>query len=170
MTCTKKISTFPYIFAITLALLQVCHAQNSPQDYVKAHNEARQAVGVKDIEWDDKVANYAEDYANQRKADCALQHSSGPYGENLAEGSGNFTGTDAVQLWVNEKADYDYGSNSCAPGKVCGHYTQVVWRNSTRLGCARVQCENNGWYFVICNYDPPGNVRTKTILNLLQAV
>ncbi|KAL2927626.1 Pathogenesis-related protein 1A [Bienertia sinuspersici] len=81
----------------------------------------------------------------------------GPYGENIASGSGAFmTGLAAVQLWVNEKADYDYYSNTCASGKVCGHYTQVVWRDSARIGCARVQC-NNGWYFVTCNYDSPGN-------------
>ncbi|CAN0908935.1 Basic form of pathogenesis-related protein 1 [Linum grandiflorum] len=28
--------------------------------------------------------------------------------------------------------------------------------NSVRLGCARAQC-SNGWWFVTCNYDPPGN-------------
>ncbi|KAK2998900.1 hypothetical protein RJ639_023346, partial [Escallonia herrerae] len=41
-------------------------------------------------------------------------------------------------------------------GQMCGHYTQVVWRNSVRLGCARVQ-SNSGWWFIACNYDPPGN-------------
>ncbi|KAK2987450.1 hypothetical protein RJ640_018587 [Escallonia rubra] len=79
-----------------------------------------------------------------------------PYGENLAKGSGDFTGKAAVDLWVGEKQYYDYNSNSCASGKVCGHYTQVVWRKSARVGCARVRC-NNGWWFITCNYDPPGN-------------
>ena len=60
-------------------------------------------------------------------------------------------------MWVAEKNDYDYPSNTCAAGKVCGHYTQVVWRNSVNLGCGRVQCAN-GWAYVICSYDPPGNV------------
>ncbi|KAE8692991.1 Pathoproteinsis-related protein 1C [Hibiscus syriacus] len=59
---------------------------------------------------------------------------------------------------VNERADYDYNSNSCASGKVRGHYTQVVWRNSVRLGCAKVRC-NNGGTFIGCNYAPPGNIR-----------
>ncbi|KNA21092.1 hypothetical protein SOVF_046430 [Spinacia oleracea] len=137
----------------------MCHAQNSPQDYVNAHNAARAAVGVGNIQWDNQVAAFAQQYANQRKGDCAMRHSGGggKYGENLAAGSGAFmTGTAAVQMWVNEKADYNYNSNTCAPNKVCGHYTQVVWRNSVRVGCARVQC-NNGWFFVTCNYDPPGN-------------
>ncbi|KMT00994.1 hypothetical protein BVRB_9g222550 [Beta vulgaris subsp. vulgaris] len=136
----------------------MCHAQNLPLDYVNAHNTARAAVGVGNIQWNDTLAAYAQQFANQRKVDCALQHSGGPYGENLAIGSGaSMTGTAAVQLWVNEKANYDYYSNTCAINKVCGHYTQVVWSNSVRLGCARVQC-NNGWYFITCNYDIRGNI------------
>ncbi|KAJ0561285.1 putative CAP domain-containing protein [Helianthus annuus] len=54
------------------------------------------------------------------------------------EGSGTFTGTAAVHLWVAEKSYYDYTTNTCASGHVCRHYTQVVWRNSVQLGCARV--------------------------------
>ncbi|XP_021864305.1 pathogenesis-related protein PR-1 type-like [Spinacia oleracea] len=158
---SKNFALFSCFIFITLALTltQMCHAQNSPQDYVNAHNAARAAVGVGNIQWDNQVAAFAQQYANQRKGDCAMRHSGGggKYGENLAAGSGAFmTGTAAVQMWVNEKADYNYNSNTCAPNKVCGHYTQVVWRNSVRVGCARVQC-NNGWFFVTCNYDPPGN-------------
>ncbi|XP_021776105.1 pathogenesis-related protein PRB1-3-like [Chenopodium quinoa] len=152
--------TFAYVtcfIVITLALTQKCHAQSLPQDYVNSHNSARTAVGVVNIQWNTTLATYAQNYANQRIADCAMQHSGGPYGENIAAGSSaSLTGTAAVQLWVNEKVNYDYYSNTCAPNKVCGHYTQVVWSNSVQLGCARVQC-NNGWYFVTCNYYPRGN-------------
>ncbi|KAM2731092.1 hypothetical protein EV2_034798 [Malus domestica] len=70
--------------------------------------------------------------------------------------TGDMSGTAAVDLWVAEKADYSYESNSCAAGKVCGHYTQVVWRNSARVGCAKVRCSSGGT-FIGCNYDPPGN-------------
>ncbi|XP_010691522.2 pathogenesis-related protein PR-1 type [Beta vulgaris subsp. vulgaris] len=161
MNFSKNLTSFLCFFFATLALAQMCHAQNSPQDYVNAHNDARAAVGVGNIQWDDQVAAFAQQYADQRKGDCVLQHSGGGgrYGENLAGGSGPglvLTATTAVQMWVAEKADYDYNSNTCASGKVCGHYTQVVWRDSVRLGCARVQCDNGG-IFVTCNYDPPGN-------------
>jgi len=53
--------------------------------------------------------------------------------------------------------DYTYSTNSCASGKVCGHYTQVVWKNSTKIGCAGVVCSNGGGIIYGCNYDPPGN-------------
>ncbi|CAL1400078.1 unnamed protein product [Linum trigynum] len=134
------------------------HAQNSAQDYVNAHNAARAQVGVANITWDATVAAYAQNYANARVSDCNLVKSGGPYGENLAKGSSSvFTGTAAVNLWAAEKPYYDYASNACVGGQQCLDYTQVVWANSVKLGCARVQC-NNGWWFVTCNYDPKGNV------------
>ncbi|XVF00654.1 hypothetical protein REPUB_Repub04eG0019700 [Reevesia pubescens] len=142
--------------AALTSLVFPSHAQNSPQDYLNAHNTARAAVGVGPMTWDNTVATYAQNYANKRIGDCNLVHSGGRYGENLAWSSADLSGTNAVRMWVNEKADYNYNSNTCAQGKVCGHYTQVVWRNSVRLGCAKVRCTNGGT-FIGCNYDPPGN-------------
>ncbi|KAH9694947.1 SCP domain-containing protein [Citrus sinensis] len=139
----SKNSSLPLFCILGLALILSSHAQDSPQDYVNAHNAARAQVGVGPVTWDDRVASYAQNYANQRKGDCNLVHSGGPYGENLAWSSAGLSGTDAVKMWVNEKADYDYNSNTCAEGKVCGHYTQVVWRNSVRIGCAKDLCSIN---------------------------
>ena len=137
-------------------LMQVSQAQNSPQDFINAHNAARSQVGVGPMTWDPTVAGYAQNYANQRAGDCRLVHSGGRYGENIAWGSGDLSGTASVNMWVGEKKDYDYNSNTCRAGAVCGHYTQVVWRKSVRLGCAKVRCSTGGT-FVICSYDPPGN-------------
>ena len=137
-------------------LIHVSLAQNSHQDFVNAHNAARAKVGVGPIRWNYTIAAYAQAYANKRIGDCNLEHSMGPYGECLAEGYAILSAVDAVNLWVNEKQYYDYESNSCIGTDECRHYTQVVWRDSVHLGCARVKC-NNGWLFVTCNYDPPGN-------------
>ncbi|XP_048426795.1 pathogenesis-related protein 1-like [Pyrus x bretschneideri] len=144
------------LFILGSVLIQSSHAQDTPQDYLNSHNAARAAVGVGPLTWDDNVAGYAQNYANQHVGDCNLVHSGGPYGENLAMSSVDMSGTAAVDMWVAEKADYNYESNSCADGKVCGHYTQVVWRNSARVGCAKVRCSSGGT-FIGCNYDPPGN-------------
>ncbi|ONH92075.1 hypothetical protein PRUPE_8G152900 [Prunus persica] len=132
--------SFALICLVGFALLQPTLAQDSPQDYLNAHNAARAAVGVRALTWDPNLAAYAQRYANSRKA----------------KSSGDMSGTAAVNLFVSEKANYNYNSNTCAPNKVCGHYTQVVWRNSARVGCAKVRC-NNGGTFIGCNYDPPGN-------------
>lgn len=140
--------------ALVGALVLPSKAQDNPQDYVSAHNAARQAVGVGPIQWDAGLAAYAQSYADQRRGDCKLIHSGGPYGENLAWGSSDLSGVSAVNMWVNEKANYNYPSNTCNGD--CGHYTQVVWRNSVRLGCGKAKC-NNGGTIISCNYDPRGN-------------
>ncbi|KAL1336129.1 hypothetical protein HN51_030540 [Arachis hypogaea] len=148
------------MLGLTIVIVgDVVYGQDSIQDLLNAHNSARSAVGVPNLVWDDVVASYAERYANERR-DCQLIHSSGgPYGENIAMGWGGYivSGTDAVRLWVNEKPYYDYNFNTCVGGVDCLHYTQIVWRNSLRVGCAKVTC-NNGGVFVTCNYDPPGNI------------
>jgi len=148
--------------ALALAAIVVapCAAQNSPQDYVDPHNAARADVGVGPVSWDDTVAAYAQSYAAQRQGDCQLVHSGGPYGENIFWGSAgaDWSASDAVGSWVSEKQYYDHDTNSCADGQVCGHYTQVVWRDSTSIGCARAVCDNNAGVFITCNYNQPGNV------------
>ncbi|GMY21068.1 pathogenesis-related protein 1 [Fagus crenata] len=156
------------VCVISLAnMVHVTLAQNSPQDYLNAHNAARARVGVGPMRWDAKVASYAQNYVNKLKGSCKLVHSGGPYGENLGWGSNDLSGTAAVNMWVAEKTKYDYNSNSCVGGE-CRHYTQVVWSNSVRLGCAKVRC-NNGATIISCNYDPPGNyVNQRPYLRVLQ--
>ncbi|CAL5091582.1 unnamed protein product [Urochloa decumbens] len=150
-----------FAMAAVVATVTPCAAQNDPQDYVDLHNAARNDVGVGAVSWDDDVAAFAQSYAAERAGDCALQHSGGGpngYGENLFMGGAgaDWSASDAVGLWVAEKQWYDHDSNSCAAGETCGHYTQVVWRDSTAIGCARVVCDNGG-IFITCNYNPPGN-------------
>ncbi|XP_010548693.1 PREDICTED: pathogenesis-related protein 1-like [Tarenaya hassleriana] len=151
-----------------LSFVIICHAYRhvpnpnakdvdlQQQNTIASHNKARAEVGVGPMTWNATLAAYAQDYANQRAKDCAMQHSSGPYGENLAAGYGRMSGPDATAYWLTEKDNYDYATNSCVGDDVCGHYTQIVWRDSVRLGCGSVQCED-GYVFVICSYDPPGN-------------
>lgn len=65
---------------------------------MNAHNVARQEVGVCPITWNTIVAKFAQSYADQIKADCALTHSNvdgGIYGENFLIG---YTANDAVMM------------------------------------------------------------------------
>ncbi|GJM85007.1 hypothetical protein PR202_ga00734 [Eleusine coracana subsp. coracana] len=130
------------------------------QAFLDLHNAARADVGVAPLVWDDTVASYAGRYAAARQRDCRLQRSNGSYGENIFWGSGgnNWTANDAVATWVEEKQYYNCSSNSCASGRVCSHYTQAVWADTVRLGCAAVACDGGPGTFIICNYDPKGNV------------
>ena len=154
-----KMGFSKFLLAICFLVIHVSLAQNSQFDFVHAHNVVHAKVGVGPIGWNNKIAAYAQDYANKRSRDCNLEHCGGPYGENLAEGYENLNGVDAVNLWVSEKPNYNHKSNTCVGGE-CLNYTQAVWRDSVHLGCARVRC-HNGWMFVICSYDPPGNYEGK---------
>ncbi|KAL1202897.1 Pathogenesis-related protein PR-1 [Cardamine amara subsp. amara] len=128
------------------------------RQFLDPHNAARDALGLSPLVWDSKIASYATWWANQRRYDCSLTHSTGPYGENLFWGSGSdWTSTFAVESWTEEAKSYNHMTNSCEGDGMCGHYTQIVWRDTKRLGCARVVCENGAGVFITCNYDPPGN-------------
>lgn len=155
MDQTRLTLTLTLILLISLKLHSV--RVDGPRHLVDAHNEARAELGLPPMKWDRKVTRYARRYANTRRTDCGLVHSAGsPYGENIAMSTGDLTGVDAVKLWLGEKPHYDVGSNSCVGGE-CLHYTQIVWANTIRLGCAKVRCDSGGT-FVTCNYDPPGNI------------
>lgn len=126
--------------------------------FLVPQNAARYALRMRPMQWDPNLARYAQQYANKRRYDCELKHSNGPYGENIFWGSGNgWTPAQAVMAWISEKKSYDYWSNSCSGGQQCGHYTQVVWSRTRRVGCAKVTCFGGRGVFITCNYDPPGN-------------
>lgn len=112
-----------------LWVIAAANAQTA-SDWVNPHNVARQAVGagLPDLTWDGTLATYATNWAQSQATNhnCALQHSGGPYGENIFWASWSSLPSDAVSAWVGEKQYYHYATNSCAAGQVCGHYTQVI--------------------------------------------
>lgn len=140
------------------------------RDMLAAHNAARRNVSpaaspaLEDLTWDEQATRTAKAYA----ARCKFEHNAGRgnLGENLTAASSSAMGAQrVVQGWVDEAANYDHAANTCASGKVCGHYTQVVWRNTKALGCAVQECTTNSpfgshgpnWTLWVCNYAPPGN-------------
>ncbi|CAI5537655.1 unnamed protein product, partial [Closterium sp. Naga37s-1] len=135
-------------------------------DYLDQHNAARAAVGAVPLVWDDALASRARAWVQTLSSsahNCQLQHggASGE-GQNLsgASPSGWASNGDAVRWWVDEGKWYQLGvfPNGCAGGDwaKCGHYTQVVWNNTRRLGCAKASCGTRSDVWA-CHYSPPGN-------------
>ncbi|XP_048231291.1 pathogenesis-related protein 1A-like [Ricinus communis] len=113
--------------AITLAPFSL--AKGAAKAYLAAHNTVRAEVGVEPLVWNKTLAAYAQNYSNSKIKNFVFEHSNYlqyGYGECLAaSGDQNFSGSDAVKLWADEKQYYDYKSNTCQEGQVCGHYTQL---------------------------------------------
>jgi len=135
-------------------------------------NQARAAVGEAPFAWDSLAAQVAATYA----AGCNFAHNasassqyaalggSGGLGENIAAGAPTETPAAAVASWLSEAPSYNHATNTCAAGQSCGHYTQIVWKASTGVGCAHVSCTTNSpfgggdWDFLVCDFSPPGNM------------
>lgn len=133
-----------------------------------SHNRARAEVGLAPLVWSDGLAMYAHEWADHL-ASTSRRMEHRPYsgrwkqehGENLFMGTAGYYGVaDAVAMWEREKSVYDGGPIAESNVHACGHYTQLVWRNTKRIGCAKVECAGN--VIIVCNYDPPGNVLGRT--------
>jgi pathogenesis-related protein 1 len=139
---------------------------------VAAHNRWRKAVGAPPLTYSTELAASAQKWANRLKQSnhCHMQHSKpdGQYGENLYWASAiewsngrhelqKVSPKEVVDDWAGERTDYDYKNNNCAKGKMCGHYTQVVWKSTTTVGCAVAVCEDLREQVWVCQYQPPGN-------------
>ncbi len=139
-------------------------------ELVNAHNKWRSNVKVPALSWSSSLADTAQTYADTLKTTqaCKMVHShTKGLGENLfwasaltySNGTAEVqvvSSTNAVGEWGSEKANYNYQTNACTKGKVCGHYTQVVWKDTTQVGCGKSICSDNSQIWV-CNYTPAGN-------------
>ena len=144
--------------------------------FVAAHNQARSgplnpppSPALPPVSWDGVLADSVYNYAIRcqgsmgllshnanRSADYQALGGSGYVGENIYGTSGNATPAAAMTLWMGEAPDYDYASGNIGSA---GHYTQVVWRASVRIGCAIVDCPALTYHnTVICDYAPGGNI------------
>lgn len=137
-----------------------------------AHNRWRATVNVPPLAYSPELAASAQRWANHLKQhqQCQMEHSSSatPYGENLYWASARqwsdgtreiqpVTPEQVVDSWASERTDYDEVNNRCAAGKVCGHYTQLVWRSTTTVGCAVAVCDDTLEQVWVCHYAPAGN-------------
>jgi hypothetical protein len=120
-------------------------------------NVYRTQQNASDLTWNSTLAEFADNYLTS--SNCEFKHSGGPYGENLALGYSNVTAS--IEAWGEERRLYDFSR----PGfsEATGHFTQLVWKATSTVGCGRRLCVDqggsgiNGWYLV-CEYWPRGNV------------
>ena len=136
-----------------------------------AHNYERSRVGVAPLRWDPQLASAAASYGPTLARLGGLRHSARSarpgQRENLWMGSrGAFSPEQMVQYWISEKAYYRPGTfphvSRTGNWADVAHYTQVVWKGTTHVGCA-IQ-PSAKWDYLICRYSPPGNVEGRTVI------
>jgi hypothetical protein len=141
-------------------------AQDKPQStlasaMLAAQNEVRQKFNVPPLIWDDDLAATAQEWANKIAARGVLPPA---HRTNISIGENVFWGTadqwlpkDVLEIWEAESKNYDRATNTCAPGKNCVHFTQVVWSTTTKLGCGKAKSADGQTDFFVCDYSPAGN-------------
>lgn len=127
--------------------------------FVAQHNYYRAKVGVPDIHWNDSLAAYAQNWANSLAETCDMEHSDGPYGENIYWSSAPRTEKVVVDRWAAEEKYFNHKNPTYISGKShkSGHYSQVIWAKSTELGAGVANCDGGGQIWV-CVYNPAGNM------------
>ncbi|TCJ13297.1 SCP-like extracellular [Flaviaesturariibacter flavus] len=132
---------------------------------LEAHNRIRAEVGTPPLQWSPSLATYAQAWADHLAADgsCRMQHRpmggqwAQQYGENLFWGNGRyFDAADATNAWYGERKDFRYGPVTESNYARIGHYTQLVWSNTTQVGMGAARCRNGAW-IIVANYNPRGN-------------
>ena len=136
-----------------------------------AHNRERASVGAPPLAWDPALAESAATYGPTLAQIGRLVHSPREtrpgQRENLAMAwTGTTSPEQLVGLWLAEKSLFHPGAfpNVTRSGNWVdvAHYTQMIWKATTHVGCA-LHPSDNGWSYLICRYSPPGNVDGKPV-------
>lgn len=129
------------------------------------HNRERAATGAPPLVWDARLAAAAASYGPSLERLGRLAHA--PPATRAGQGENLWMGTrDAYELeemaggWAAEKSLFRPGVfpavSSSRQWSDVGHYTQMIWKGTSRVGCAVHKARL--WDFLICRYTPPGNV------------
>ncbi|MGC4022624.1 MAG: CAP family protein [Cyclobacteriaceae bacterium] len=141
-------------------------SQEDAQAALDFHNKARKDVGSPPLEWSQELAEYAQAWADNlaKNNDCQMKHRPRDggkwnqiHGENIFWGSASsYNAKNASESWYSEIKDYKYGPLTQSNWYGTGHYTQLVWKNTTKVGIGQAVC-SSGAIIIVGNYDPPGN-------------
>ena len=132
---------------------------------VQSQNAERDRLGLRDMAWDSGLAAAAAGYAAELAETGRWQHSPAEtrpgQGENLWMGThAAFTPEEMVGDWMAERRLFRSGTfpnvSSSGSWHDVGHYTQLIWPTTQRVGCA--VSSSADFDYLVCRYSGPGNV------------
>lgn len=174
----KKLIDFVFfLFIITGTLSTSCdndavegqydeEPESEVNEALDFHNKVRADVDVDELIWDNELAEYAQEWAEylvneydgQLKHRSTLNMNNKGFGENIYKSSSSTaTALDASKAWYSEIEYYNDEAISSENYQKIGHYTQMVWQNTTKIGMGKAKT-STGAIIIVANYDPHGNV------------
>ena len=131
---------------------------------LSAINTHRQAHCVPPLVWNPELAHVAQNWSENLAKTNAFYHSNSRYGETLAmvQGVNSDDQTNAlitaIKMWYDEITKYNWSSPGFYPNT--GHFTQVVWRDTTDVGFG-VALNSRGRALITAEYFPSGNIESR---------
>lgn len=130
------------------------------KNFLDQHNSYRAEHGVDPMSYNNELCAIAQKWADELLKKNTFMHSNTEDGENIYFSQSSVpvtpTGKEAVDSWYSEIKDYNFSSPGFTSNT--GHFTQVVWKNSTELGLG--MATDGKTVFVVGQYRPAGNVNT----------
>ncbi|GAA97401.1 uncharacterized protein L969DRAFT_94457 [Mixia osmundae IAM 14324] len=122
---------------------------------LQEHNDFRAKHEAGPLTWDQNLADACASWITSCSYSHSPQAEAGQYGENIAWGQG-FQTLPLMNLWEREGA----------PPGVLNHYTAMVWKATTTLGCAQQVCPDS-YNYLCCHYGPQaGNIEGQEAQNV----
>ena len=125
-------------------------------ELLASQNQLRSEQKLAPFTWDCKLAAAAQEWAARG---VFVHRENINFGENMFVSSNTAEpAASAVAKWSGERAFWTNKTATCQTGKICTHYTQIVWKNSTQVGCGINRNGTVKWKtMLVCNYNPIGN-------------
>jgi hypothetical protein len=133
---------------------------------LEVHNRARGDLGLAPLAWSPALASAAAVHAQELARSGRLFHARQPadaawQGENLFAGTrGGYDYGEMAHYWLAERRNFRNGPSPrfsrTGRWQDAAHYAQIVWRDTTEVGCAMEQGQAQD--FLVCRYSPGGEV------------
>ncbi|NWR45477.1 PI16 inhibitor, partial [Regulus satrapa] len=167
--CTMLSSGLPPVLLVLSVLeLSWCLSDEEKKIILDEHNKYRSQVSpparaMMKMTWDVDLEVDAQGHAEK----CTWGQNGDPGRYNLFAMAPTLDVKLAIEEWNGARKFYNLTTSTCVPRQMCDSYTQVVWAETTRIGCGKSSCgkidgmETENEQLFVCSYYPPGNMKGK---------